>query len=275
MLRVEFATEPGDPTRPNEDFIAAGPNALVLLDGCGTPTGSDSGCSHGVPWYVARLGLNLFTRASSSTDRSLTDCLADAVEATAALHADTCDLTHPGTPSATVIVVRLTGDALDYLVLADSTLVIETTDETHVITDDREALVGSKYRDAMDATPAGTSEHTAAHRAYVEALRSHRNQPGGFWVAAADPTAATEALTGSVPVSSVVDLSVLSDGASRAVDRFSLTDWPGALELLRREGPAALITQVRAAEDADPTGARWPRGKAKDDATAAWCRATP
>lgn len=77
MLRVEFATEPGDPTSPNEDFIAAGPNALALPDRCGTPTGSDSGCTHGVAWYVARLGLNLFIRARSSLDRTLTDCLAD------------------------------------------------------------------------------------------------------------------------------------------------------------------------------------------------------
>lgn len=272
MLRVEFATEPADPTRPNEDFIAAGPNALVLLDGVGTPVGSDSGCIHGVPWYVGRLGLSLFTRVGSRPDLTLTECLAEAIDATAAMHADTCDLTHRGTPSATVVVVRTSGDDLEYLVLADSTLAVETSDGIQVITDDREAEVGSKYRDAMDDVPAGTPEHVAAHRTYVEAMRAHRNQPGGFWVAAAIGDAAKEAITGTIPLADVRTLAVLSDGGSRLVDRFELTDWPGAFTLLNEAGPAGLIAQVRAAENSDPDGARWPRGKSKDDATAAWCR---
>jgi hypothetical protein len=33
-----------------------------------------------------------------------------------------------------------------------------------------------------------------------------------------------------------------------------------------REGPQALIDAVRAAEAADPAGAAYPRGKARDDA---------
>ncbi|MCF2526603.1 protein phosphatase 2C domain-containing protein [Yinghuangia soli] len=272
---MEFATEPGDPAKPNEDFIAAGPTTLVLLDGCGTPVGSPSGCIHSVAWYVGRLGLELFTRASTDHERTLTDCLADAITATAAQHADTCDLDHPGTPSATVIVARQVAEQLEYLVLADSTLAIETPDGIQVITDDREGQVGNKYRGPMDAAAAGTAEHVAAHRAYVEAMRAHRNQPGGFWVAATNPAAAAEALTGTIPLNKVQGITALSDGASRAVDRFELTDWQGALDILRQQGPEALIAQVRAAEQADPDGSRWPRGKAQDDATAAWCQSRP
>lgn len=272
MLRVEFATEPGDPAKPNEDFIAAGPTTLVLLDGCGTPVGSPSGCIHSVAWYVGRLGLELFTRASTEEATPLADCLAEAITATAALHADTCDLDHPGTPSATVIVARQVDDRLEYLVLADSTLAIETANGIRVITDGREGQIGRKYRAPMDAAPAGTAEHIAAHRAYVEAMRAHRNQPEGFWVAATNPAAAAEALTGNMPLDQVHGITGLSDGASRAVDRFELTDWQGALGILRTHGPEALIAQVRAAEQADPDGSRWPRGKARDDATAIWCR---
>ncbi|MDI2128145.1 hypothetical protein [Yinghuangia seranimata] len=124
----------------------------------------------------------------------------------------------------------------------------------------------------MGSTPAGTAEHSAAHRAHVETMRVHRSQPGGFWVAAANPSAATEALTGSIPIDQVRGLFALSDGASRAVDRFELTDWQGALEILRQKGPEALIAQVRAAEHSDPAGTRWPGGKAQDDATAASVR---
>ncbi|MDI2130388.1 hypothetical protein [Yinghuangia seranimata] len=103
-------------------------------------------------------------------------------------------------------------------------------------------------------------------------MRAHRNQPGGFWVAATNPDAAAEALTGRTPLADVRSFMALSDGASRLVDRFELTDWPGAFKLIQEAGPAHLIERVRAAEDDDPRSTRWPRGKAKDDATAAFYR---
>ncbi|MEY9969555.1 hypothetical protein ABIA33_007644 [Streptacidiphilus sp. MAP12-16] len=266
-MRIEIATEPARSGRPNEDFIAASPSAVVLLDGAGTPVGSDSGCTHGVPWYVARLGVHLLAQATNHSDQALTDCLSAAIAETAELHVDTCDLSHPGTPSATVIAARLTDSALEYLVLADSTLVIAPASGAApvAITDDREAAVGAALRGPMDAEASGTPEHTAALRAYVEAMRAHRNQRGGFWVAAADPRAAAEAITGSIPRADINGFALLSDGASRLVDRFQLADWRQALQLIRDQGPAALIDHVRDAEHSDPEGRRWPRGKVHDD----------
>jgi hypothetical protein len=67
---------------------------------------------------------------------------------------------------------------------------------------------------------------------------------------------------------------VLSDGATRLVDRFGLLDWPSFLDVLAKHGPDAIIQRVRAAEDSDPDGRRWPRGKRHDDASAAFCHLT-
>ncbi len=39
------------------------------------------------------------------------------------------------------------------------------------------------------------------------------------------------------------------------------------LAVIRGDGPAQLIRHVRAAEDSDPGCHRWPRSKARDDAT--------
>ncbi|MCC9311872.1 protein phosphatase 2C domain-containing protein [Kitasatospora sp. RB6PN24] len=270
-MRIEIATEPAHPDRPNEDFVAASPNAVVLLDGAGTPAGSDSGCSHGVAWYVSRLGVSLLAEATNRPDQPLTECLAEAITQTAELHRDTCDLTHPGTPSATVIATRVGERDVEYLVLADSTLVLEPASDREpvAITDDREAQVGAVLRQRMDAEATGTQAHAAALRTYVEAMRAHRNQPGGFWVAAADPAAAHEALTGTTPRADLAGFALLSDGASRLVDRFTLADWSQALTLIRDHGPAELIRQVRVAENSDADGKRWPRGKAHDDTAVA------
>ena len=169
-------------------------------------------------------------------------------------------------------MLRRNRDHLQYLVLADSVLVLDQiNDAPLVISDDRGADIGRLYRATMDRLANGTPEHDRACRDYVQALRAHRNKPGGFWVAAADPRAADEAIVGSRPIKDVTAAALLSDGASRLTDRFELTDWTGLLAILRDHGPAELLRQVRAAEDADPKGVRWPRSKTHDDATAAYC----
>lgn len=188
------------------------------------------------------------------------------------MHEEACDLRHPGTPSATVIVVRWGAETVEHLVLADSVLLFDVLGEASpvMVTDSREAEVGRPYRVEMDALPSGSPEHADALRRYVEALRSHRNVPGGFWVADSDPAAADQAVTGSMPLDGLRAVALLSDGASRLADRFHLADWADTLAILRNDGPQALIDQVRAAERSDPRGERWPRGKAYDDATAVY-----
>ncbi|WP_308209192.1 protein phosphatase 2C domain-containing protein [Actinoallomurus purpureus] len=271
-MRVWLASAPGSTERLNEDFVAASNDVVVLLDGAGTPTGTESGCSHGVAWYARQLGAQLLIEASVTPRRPLTEALAVGINRVRDMHADTCDLTHPGTPSATAIAVRRNGRDLEYLVLADSVLVLDVLDGAPtVVTDDRLAQTSRTLRSEMDALPTGSPEHAKALRSYTESLASYRNTEGGFWVANTDPAAATHALTGSLPADTVRAAALLSDGASRLVDRFGLTDWTDTLKLLGEEGPAELIRRVRVAEDSDPHGERWPRGKANDDASAAYC----
>jgi len=86
--------------------------------------------------------------------------------------------------------------------------------------------------------------------------------------ASTDPDAARQARTTVVPLDGLHGIVLLSDGAVRLTDVYRVTSWPGLVGVLRDEGPAGLIRRVRAAEDSDPDGARWPRFKARDDATA-------
>ena len=52
---------------------------------------------------------------------------------------------------------------------------------------------------------------------------------------------------------------------------FGLASWADLTEIVRRDGPAELIRQIRVAEASDPDGARWHRSKATDDATIVYC----
>ncbi|MCP9983694.1 hypothetical protein [Actinomadura madurae] len=245
-MRVEWATDQGSPERLNEDFVAAAAGAVVVLDGCGLPLGTDLGCVHGTAWYARSLGTRLLARmldgagppagspvgppegAHRPGTRPLVARLAGAIADVAAAHRLSCDLRVPTTPAATVLALRLRGELVDYLVLADSTVLLEGGDGVREIT-------------------------------------------GGTSYAAADPAVAGAAVTGTVPAAELRRAVLLTDGATRLAAMFGATDWAGLAALAADPGPAALIGRTREIERTDPRAARWPRNKVHDDATVAVC----
>jgi hypothetical protein len=277
-MRVETATEPGDPGRANEDHVslilpASGRGgSFVVLDGV-TPPEGDDGCAHGVPWFVARLGGTLLELSGSHRDMTLAECLAEALSLTAGAHRSTCDLSHSRTPQATVVAARWDDASVEYLVLSDSVLLLEGRDgSVRAVLDTRLDSLPPEVtalREGVRRLEPGTAERARAAAEYVAAVEALRNAPrgAGFHTAAADPAVAALAVSGAVPRGQVRALLGMTDGASRWSDTFRLGDWPGLLTLVRTEGAAGLISRVRAAEEADPEGTAFPRGKRHDDAT--------
>jgi hypothetical protein len=235
----------------------------AILDGATVRT--DTGCIHGVPWFVENLAGSLV----KYKELSPADALAAAIKETADAHRDTCDLEHPGTPSAALAIAQAHQDSLRYLVLGDVTLAIETTDGLRIITDNRVDSTAKSERAAADALPNGSPEKTEALVRMKHAELAARNVPGGFWIAAGDPAAASHSLAGEIPLRMIHRVLLMTDGATRAISPFSLYDWPGIFCAVANYGPGRLIKQVRMAEDADPAGVRHPRNKIHDDATVA------
>ncbi|MER7815238.1 protein phosphatase 2C domain-containing protein [Streptomyces sp. NPDC096153] len=268
-MRISFASSPR-PGRENEDFVIASPDVAVVLDGAGIPDGLSTGCVHGVPWFVQQLGTELHRRAVEQ-QAGLTECLADSIHHVSQMHASTCDLSNPMTPTATVAMVRVRGESLEWLALSDSTIVINGRDGLQAVSDHRVSDVTASQRIDMAAALKGLSE-TDRRRRLAYAQRDVMNQAEGYWVAAHDPKAAEEALTGSSPLVDVRTVALLTDGAARPVDDFHEMTWTEAMHHLESEGPEGLIDRTRAMENADPNAERWPRRKCHDDATAALLR---
>ncbi|AJT64413.1 hypothetical protein T261_2740 [Streptomyces lydicus] len=275
-MRIELATGPGDPQRPNEDYASVALPAtgqggvLVLLDGV-TPPDGDYGCVHSVPWFTARLGGAMLELSGSHRDMTLTEALAAAISRTADAHRASCDLSHRRTPQATVVAARWSERTVEHLVLSDSVLLLEHPDgSVHPVLDSRLDTLPPAVRDLRDAVralPRGSAERAAAGREYGRAVESLRNAEGGFFTAAADPAVAARAVTGSTPRSEVRSLTALTDGAGRWVEVFREGSWTECAALVAGQGPQALIDRVRRAEAADPEGLAHPRGKAQDDAS--------
>jgi len=268
-VRIEAASVAGSDDKESEDWLSATAELIVVLDGQTART--DTGCSHGVAWYTAHLGAALVT-AATDPGTPLADALAAAIEATGRLHPD-CDLTSPATPGAAVAVVRL-GPHIDYLVLGDVTIALDTGKRVQVIVDDRVEHTAVPERRYVDRFPIGSPEKAEGLIRMKHAELAARNTTGGFWVAAADPNAARHAITGSIDAAQVKRFAVLTDGAARIVKPFRALRWPGLLTLLDSAGPTALIQRVRALEAADPLGKKWPRNKQSDDASVVYVALT-
>lgn len=261
-LAVRSATEAGSPDKPNEDAIAIAGRMVVVADGSTSRT--DTGCIHGVAWYAQQLAESIARRA----DLHPTESLAAAIEETAGHHRSTCDLSHPGTPSAAVGIVSVDEQTLRYLVLADVTILIETNNGLTVVSDDRVSHTATAERQTANALPAGSVAKAEALTRMKHAELAARNRVGGFWVATDDPAVVAEALSGEIPVEHVRRVALLTDGAARAVDLFGCYDWAGMLQAIDHGGPAKVVHQVRACEVGDAEARSWPRNKISDDATA-------
>ncbi|WP_372672597.1 protein phosphatase 2C domain-containing protein [Amycolatopsis kentuckyensis] len=249
-MQISFATQPSpEPGRVNEDYVLAGPDFVILLDGATAPAGIDSGCVHTVAWYVRHLAAAVAQLLITRDEIELRQAVHDAIAMVVGEHGPDCDLTNNASPSATVAIVRRRGGELDYFALADSPIVLE---DGTVIVDDRTSYLPDYSREGIEAA-------------------RNRPGPGGFFVAQTDPGVVAEAVVGTVPMEKAGEFAMFTDGASRFTELFKLGDWAALRTVLVEEGPDWLINRVRASElatppEPDPVSGR--RFKRYDDATA-------
>jgi hypothetical protein len=226
-MRVTLVTSPGTAGWPNEDFAAVAPGAAVLLDGATT---FPKGADTGCVHGVA-----WYARTLGAT----------------LLMGMTAE---PDVPLAQSLALAI-GDVRDQHA--------DTCDLAHPSTPGATVTAVRSGPDGIDYLALSDSSIAADYgdqRPPVIITDGHR-------AARASADDARHATTGTLPRAGLRAVTLLSDGATRIADRYELLAWPAVLAVIRDHGPGELIRQVRAAEDGDPDGERWPRSKTRDDAT--------
>lgn len=269
-MRVSIATQAATPGRANEDYAVASSTLAILLDGATVPPDA-APCPHDARWFSRTLGIALFTELSTEPPAWIAEGVARAIEAVATSHAKTCEIDDQTHPSATVAILRQLPDVYEYYILGDSTIVFDLVGgELAARSDKRLRQVATAERERVAARHSG-HERAPVAVSLVMAERAKRNVRGGYWIASANPDAAAHGRQGHVLRGELTRAALLSDGAAATVERYDLTDWRSALDLMEHDGPQAVIRTAREAEDSDPEAKRWQRSKIHDDATAVLC----
>ncbi|MEU6860202.1 protein phosphatase 2C domain-containing protein [Glycomyces sp. NPDC046736] len=218
----------------------------------------DDGCVHDVPWFVSGLCAAVAGRVWSG---SLIEVLSGSIAEVARSHEGTCDLANPVSPGATVALVRVVGEVLEWLLLGDCA--IAWTDQAGAV------QVRGDERLAELPNPPAAVDVAGIRRYPVEYVASVRNREGGFWVAATAPEAAAMAYTGEVPVDDIGQMLICTDGLTRLVERYDHT-WESMFTRAGADGISGLLKLVRAEEERDPNFG--PKSKRHDDATGVFLR---
>jgi hypothetical protein len=269
----------------SEDLVQTADSAAWLFDGASAHDDTDACTEHDASWFVCQLSQALSAQLGRLADRDLTDILAAAIGHVSSLHTQLCPhVPSRHGPSATAVIVRRREEALEYLVLGDSALLVQTGDgEVHHHSDKRLSAIAPDIRDSIHQDlHHGRGYDQPAHRDQLRALhaaeRAMRNRDGGYRIASDDPHAALHSLTGRYSLTGPARadrIALLSDGIARAITHLHLyTSWHELLDSLFDPGIPATITRIRHAELADPNASRHPRTTPSDDAAAITCLLT-
>jgi hypothetical protein len=248
------------PEGGGEDRVYATGDTVLLLDGASAFRPVPVRPSE----YVDALGAHLMRRLNNPA-AELAVILGEAIDATAR----ELDLKPGHSPSSTVAIVRRGRQNVECLILGDNLIVLPGL----AITDERLSRVGQQYRHRYRERLKTGHGYDQEHREVLQDLQAeqarHRNKPGGYWIAEADPAAADRALIIRQPLATTPWAILASDGAYKPMTYLGLADWP-SLGTASDEDLEQILSECQRWEEIeDPNGQKFPRAKRHDDKTLA------
>lgn len=271
---IDSLCEPGGST--NEDRATALPRTAWVLDGTTGhhPVRLFPGPTDAA-WFAETADGLLRDLAGKAADtRGLLEDLARALiercRGSALTSLDAADIDKP---AASLALVQLVDDDLEYALLSDCKLLmrrqdgsVEALDHSVIAAFEDQLIAGVR---AMQA--AGETDLVRINQKLwptILANRRRKNLPGGYGVLADDPACVAFTDFGRRPAAALSHVMLASDGFYRLVDTYDVFSAGALLDQALSTGLAPLYAQLRRIEDADPQCLTYPRLKPRDDAAA-------
>ena len=175
-------------------------------------------------------------------------------------------------PSAAGLIVRIEEERLEYVAVADCSLILSTSNGVKRIGPEDVDAGDVRIANAVKRIQANDSEARPAEVReqlwpLLRKVRSAMNEIDGYGVFSLTPPPAQFIRCGREDVNAGSKVLLATDGLMRLVDVFRRYTVKTLYEAACTQGLSSLLMEVRALEDADAECRLFPRAKCKDDAT--------
>jgi hypothetical protein len=269
---------PADPTKANEDAFAAEAGAAVVFDGATMLSDNLMPGPSDAAW-IAHFGarrLMAHLRDGAGPREALRRALAAAEKSYAGLRRRPPQETYE-IPFASMMLAVANGDGFEALWFGDcAALVLHPSQAIDIVGEAFDKRAGEARNVKRLAEAKGLAPAAGLSRVeflpHIRAGRNRTNSENGGWLFAPDPRAADHVSAKSVRAEAGAFVLLCTDGFLALTSDYGAYDANGLIEAARDKGLAALGRELRALEEEDALGRRFPRLKKSDDATAVLLR---
>jgi hypothetical protein len=266
---VEAISLAGDRGKQNDDALGfAGARAWVLDGATDLHATPLTGAASDAGWIAHFANSRLHEAAGGDLRTLIRDASEAAAEAFALrLAGRPCERWQ--SPISSLLILEACAEGVRGLDLGDSRVfALDADGAVHVAggpddAADAETRLAAQQSDADK--PLLRREATIAR---LRQMRAALNRPGAHWTFCLDPACADHARAWLLPLKRPAHVLMMTDGFSALADRYRAYDAAGLVRAALDKGLQELGRELRAIETADAAGARHPRFKQNDDATA-------
>lgn len=300
LILLDQLSLPGDAAKPNEDAFAHLDHAGLVLDGA-TPLGPSLLPGPSDAAWIAQFGarrLAAHLKDGDAPQEALKHALVDAEKSFAGLAREPIREKWQTPCASLMLAVELgrdpppprakrregevvvagsrasedrRGTEIEFLWFGDCAAIVEQNGTTETVGETLEKRQAEAKRAKMVAQMANMSAASGINRPQIEPLlRAARNRinSGRNWLFSPDARAAGHVSRHQLSLRKDALVLIASDGFLALASDYDAYDMQGLMAAVAAKGLAALGKELRAIEDQDPLGEKFPRFKKSDDATA-------
>lgn len=283
LTLIESLSLAGDRTKQNDDALGARGAYAWVIDGA-TDLHNEAvmGQASDAAWIAHTLNTSLHEQVHAGDDDAATR-LRDSLHYAAALARRDWDANigedavRWKLPTASALIVADESGVLHGVDLGDCRcFAADAAGAVHSLGGPQNAAA-DEQRAAAQAGRAADPAALLRDAGTLERLRAKRalhNTPDGYWVFGLQPECAEQARYWRLRLERPAHVLLCTDGFSALVDRYHAYDAAGLVRAALANGLQELGRELRAIEAADAAGAKHPRFKPSDDATALLLRLT-
>ena len=174
-------------------------------------------------------------------------------------------------PSCACSLVKFYEDKIEYLILGDCTLLVNSKGRVETFKDDAISKLDKKVYDYMAKLENSKNMTFNERKANVMHIiienRLKKNTIGGYWSLEFSKEAIDNCVSGFIDIKDNTKIMMTSDGFSCVYDRYGIFSKEDIIKLANTEGIDYIYKKVREFEKSDDNGVEYPRFKVHDDSS--------